>query len=212
MNEALWAVGRISGVASLVLFTAAIVLGILTHRGRTIPGLPRFGVVMVHRNTSLLATAFLLVHVVTLFFDSIAKLRLLDVVVPFLGASNPFWLGLGTVAFDLVLAVIITSLLRHRISDRVFRFVHWFVYAMWPIAVAHTLGNGTDAWSPWLLSILGVCLTVILAAIIWRQATQPTGAPDTHGCTGASGSTDSTDEFSFTASVPLHARSGRHSR
>lgn len=200
MNEVLWAVGRISGVVSLVLFTSAIVLGILTHRGRAIGALPRFGVVMVHRNVSLLASAFLAVHVGTLFFDSFANLRLVDVVVPFFGSSNPFWLGLGTVALDLVLAVVVTSLLRHRISDRVFRFIHFSVYAMWPIAVAHTLGHGTDAWSSWLLAILGVCLAAILVALIWRQSTRPVAAPGTP------------EQFSYAAPAAPSQRAGRHSR
>ncbi|WP_290804642.1 ferric reductase-like transmembrane domain-containing protein [Herbiconiux sp.] len=172
MSEVLWAIGRMSGIVSLILFTLSTVLGILTHRGRPLPGLPRFGVVIVHRNVSLLASVFLVLHVATLLGDSYAKLNLVDVVVPFLGSFQPFWQGLGTVAFDLVLAVIITSLLRHRIGDRAFRFVHWFVYAMWPIAVLHSIGNGTDGTSGWFVLILAACLIAVGSAVIWRLSTR----------------------------------------
>jgi sulfoxide reductase heme-binding subunit YedZ len=172
MNELLWAIGRTSGIVALVLFSASIVLGILTHRGSPLPGLPRFGVVIVHRNVSLLAAVFLVLHVLTLLGDSYAKLDLIDVVVPFLGSFQPFWQGLGTVAFDLILAVIVTSLLRHRIGDRAFRWVHWFVYAMWPIAVLHSIGNGTDGSSSWFVLVLAGCLIAVGSALIWRLSTR----------------------------------------
>ena len=88
MNELLWAFGRASGVVSLLLFTASVLLGILTRAGRPLPGLPRFSVSLVHRNISLLAVVFLVLHVGTLMFDSYAKLNPVDLVVPFLGS---FW-------------------------------------------------------------------------------------------------------------------------
>ncbi len=177
MSEVLWAIGRTSGIVSLILFTASIVLGILTRRGRPLPGLPRFGVVMVHRSVSLLAAVFLVLHVVTLLGDSYAKLNLVDVIVPFLGSFQPFWQGLGTVAFDLVLAVIITSLLRHRIGDRAFRFVHWFVYALWPVAVLHSIGNGTDGSSPGFVLLVAACSIAVVSAVIWRFSARSTPPP-----------------------------------
>lgn len=117
---------------------------------------------------SLLACVFLVLHVGTLMFDSYAKLSLLDVVVPFAGSFKPFWQGLGTVAFDLVVAITITGLLRRRIGQRAFRFVHWFTYAMWPIAVLHGIGNGTNGTSGWFLLITAGCTLLVAAAVIWR--------------------------------------------
>ena len=43
MNEALWALGRGTGVVALVMFTVTIVLGILGRSGRSVAGLGRFG-------------------------------------------------------------------------------------------------------------------------------------------------------------------------
>ncbi len=168
MSELLWAFGRASGIIALLLFTVTVLLGIVTRSGRPLPGLPRFSVSLVHRNVSLLALTFLVLHVVTLLFDSYAKLNLLDLVVPFLGSFKPFWQGLGTVAFDLVLAIVITGLLRRRIGQRAFRFVHWFAYAMWPIAVLHGIGNGTNGTSNWFLLLAAGCTALVAAAAIWR--------------------------------------------
>ena len=70
--------------------------------------------------------------------------RLVDVVVPFVGAYRPFWLGLGALALDLLAALIVTSLLRARIGLRAWRAVHWVAYACWPVALVHGLGTGSD--------------------------------------------------------------------
>ncbi|NNC11305.1 iron reductase [Planctomonas sp. JC2975] len=164
----MWAFGRISGILALALFTLTVILGILTRSGRPLIGMPRFSVTLVHRNVALLASAFLVLHVGTLMFDSYAHLNLADVVVPFFGSFKPFWQGLGTVAFDLVIAIVITGLLRRVIGQRTFRFVHWFTYAMWPIAVAHAIGNGTNGTDAWFLAGSAIACLLVAAAVIWR--------------------------------------------
>ncbi len=167
-DDILWAVGRSSGVVALLLLTVSLWLGIVARSGRPLPGLPRFSVTLVHRNVSLLAVVFLVLHIGTLLLDSYAKLTLTDVLVPFLGAHLPFWLGLGTVAVDLLIAVTITALLRRRLGLRVFKAVHWLSYAMWPIALAHTIGDGTDGTAPWMLLLAGACVLFVLVAVFWR--------------------------------------------
>ena len=168
MNEALWALGRGTGVVALVMFTVTIVLGILGRSGRSVAGLGRFGVNEVHRTAALTGTTLVGVHVASLFFDPFAQLRLVDVVMPFLGAYRPFWLGLGTLAVDLLAVVIVVSLLRERVGPRVFRTVHWATYALWPVAMAHAIGNGTDRASAWMLGLAAACTAAVVAAVGWR--------------------------------------------
>lgn len=172
MDDALWAIGRGTGIAALVLFTGSIVLGIITRSGRPLPGLPRFSVTLVHRNVSLAATLFLLVHMSTLFFDPYAQLNLLDLVVPFFGEYRPFWQGLGTVAFDLVGVIVVTSLLRNRLGPRVFKALHWSAYALWPIALAHAVGNGTNGTDGWFLALAGASVLAVLVALGWRLSSR----------------------------------------
>lgn len=168
MDEAFWALGRGTGVVALVLFTLAVLLGILTRSGRPLFTLPRFSITLIHRNVSVLATAFIGIHLLSLLADSHAQLSVVDLVLPFLGAYRPFWLGLGTVAVDLLIAVVATSLLRRVIGQRLFRAVHWSTYLIWPIALAHSLGTGTDAAEPWFLALAAVCTLAVLAAVAWR--------------------------------------------
>ncbi|MFC8524224.1 ferric reductase-like transmembrane domain-containing protein [Arthrobacter sp. FX8] len=168
MDEAMWAFGRVSGFVSLALFTGSVLLGILNRSGRPFMVLPRFSISLLHRNISLLATVFLGLHVGSLLLDSYAKLNPVDIVVPFLGSFQPFWQGLGTVALDLVLAVVVTGLLRHRIGLRSFKAVHWLSYGVWPVAMAHALGNGTDASSGWFLLLAVASAVAVAAALLWR--------------------------------------------
>ena len=166
--EALWYLGRGTGVMALLLLTAAVAAGVLTWSGRTVAGVPRFAVATVHRNAGLIATILLLVHVGTLLFDPYAQLSIVDILVPFAGTYRPLWLGLGTVAFDLLLAVVITSLLRNRIGLRGWRAVHWFAYAAWPFALLHALGIGSDTGQWWLRLLATLCFVIVAAAAIAR--------------------------------------------
>jgi sulfoxide reductase heme-binding subunit YedZ len=165
---ALWYVGRGTGVVSLVLLTVVMVLGIGSRSGRPAFGLPRFAVVALHRSASMLSVAFLLIHVVTLWLDPQAELKLVDFLLPFDASYRPLWMGLGTLGLDLMAAVFVTSLLRQRIGVRVWRAVHWLAYLSWPVALGHTLGTGTDRTTWWLITLSGLCIAAVGAAVVWR--------------------------------------------
>lgn len=168
IDQALWALGRGTGITALAFMTVALFLGIATRSGRPLVMLPRFAVADVHRFASLAGTLLVVLHIALLFFDPYAQLRLVDFIVPFLGAYRPLWLGLGTLVFDLLAVVMVTSLLRHRLGVRVFRAVHWATYAVWPVAMAHALGNGTDAGHGWFLLFAGCCAVTVCRVLLWR--------------------------------------------
>ena len=144
-DRAVWYLMRGSGVSSLLLLTGVVVLGILTSRKTSLPTLPRFATMSLHRSISLLAVVFLVVHVATAVFDPYAQVRLLDAALPFAGSSQALMLGLGTLAVDLFAAVIVSSLLLRHISRRVWRSIHWLGYGTFPLAFVHSLGMGSDS-------------------------------------------------------------------
>ncbi len=168
MTEALWALGRGTGVVALVMFTITVVLGIVARSGRSVGGLGRFGVAEVHRTAALTGVGLIAVHLGSLFFDPYAQLKLVDMVLPFAGSYRPLWLGLGTVAVDFLLVVTGVSLLRNQVGPRVFKAVHWLTYALWPVALLHGLGTGTDAGSLWMDAIAAVCVGAVTLAVGWR--------------------------------------------
>jgi methionine sulfoxide reductase heme-binding subunit len=167
-DKAIWYLMRGSGVTSLLLLTGVVVLGILTSRKTSLPTLPRFATMTLHRSISLLAVVFLAVHVGTAVLDPYAQVQLLDAVVPFLGSWQALMLGLGTLALDVFAAVIVSSLLMRHISRRVWRTIHWLGYGTWPLAFVHSLGVGSDSRALWLRAIAGASLATIAIAIGWR--------------------------------------------
>jgi len=169
----IWYTTRATGTVALVLLTATVVLGILTTTRASTSGVPKFAVSDLHRRVSLLAMLFLGIHIFTAVIDTFVPIGLVAAAVPFTSKYSPFWVGLGTVAFDLLLAVVATSLLRQRISARTFRGVHWLVYASWPVAVAHGIGVGTDLRFSWMQVLVAACLVSVLCALAWRIRAHP---------------------------------------
>ncbi len=163
-----WYVSRATGVVSLLLLTAVMVLGILVNRQGRLPGLPRFAVTSLHRNLSLMSVVFIVIHVITAVIDGYVSVPLISGVIPFTSGYEGFWLGLGAISFDLMLALIVTSLVRGHLSRRLWKAVHWLAYASWPVAFAHSLGSSTDMQRGPLLGLAVLCAAVLAAALIWR--------------------------------------------
>jgi hypothetical protein len=169
-TQALWYLTRATGLVSLVLLTFVMVLGIAQIERWAPARHPRFVTTAVHRNASLLAVVFLGVHIGSAVIDTYAPIHLVAAFVPFTSRYRPLWLGLGALAFDLLLALVITSLLRPRISATWWRGVHWAAYACWPVAFVHGLGTGSDGRVGWVQVVDLACLAAMIAAVTWRLA------------------------------------------
>jgi sulfoxide reductase heme-binding subunit YedZ len=128
----------------------------------------------VHRDVSLLVVVVLVVHIVTSVLDGFAPIRLFDGVIPFVTPYRPLWMGLGTLAFDLLLAIAITSMVRRRLGYRAWRAVHWLAYASWPVAVLHGLGTGSDVKQWWMLALTAGCIVAVLVAV-WTRIASASG-------------------------------------
>ena len=94
-STALWYASRATGVVSLLLLTGVTLLGVLVNRQGRLPGLPRFVVTGLHRNLSLLAVAFVAIHVITAVLDPYVTIGLVAIVIPFTSPYKPLWLGAG---------------------------------------------------------------------------------------------------------------------
>jgi methionine sulfoxide reductase heme-binding subunit len=166
----LWYVARGTGITAVALLSLSVALGIVTTMRWAAPEWPRFVTAALHKNISLLAVTFLGLHVATTVLDPVSPVHLFNAIVPFTGSYRPLGVGLGAVAFDLLLALIVTSLLRKHIGYRMWRAVHWSAYACWPVAMLHGLKAGSDAQAGWAQLVYTACATVVCAAVIWRLA------------------------------------------
>jgi predicted ferric reductase len=167
---AMWYTSRATGVVSLVLMSLVVIIGLMVNRQGRLPGMPGFAVLGLHRYLSLLSITFLAVHIATAVLDTFVNISVAAAVVPFVSAYEPLWLGLGAVAFDLMIAIIITSLLRAHLGRLAWKAVHWLAYASWPVAVVHSVYSSKDMQRGALLGVALACIAAVLVAMVWRFA------------------------------------------
>jgi sulfoxide reductase heme-binding subunit YedZ len=157
---------------SLVLLSAVVILGLLARLRFESRGWPRFLSAAVHGDLALMTLVFLVLHIVTAVVDPFTHLGL-AALVPFGSYYRTLWLGLGAIAFELLIAIVATSLVRRHIGARVWRAIHWLAYASWPVAVLHGIGTGTDNTALWMVVIDIVCVGAVGGALLWRMIAAP---------------------------------------
>jgi methionine sulfoxide reductase heme-binding subunit len=167
-SASVWYLMRASGAVTMLMLSAVLALGVATtNRGR-LGRLPRFATLSLHRNVALVAVAFLSLHIATAVVDPYAQVGLISVVVPFVGAGKPLWVGLGATSLDVVAAIGITSLVRSRLPRKAWIAVHRLAYLSWPLALVHSLGIGSDTGTVWLRGLSAVCVALVAGAVVWR--------------------------------------------
>ncbi len=180
----LWYLNRGSGAVSLLLLTLTLVLGVLSLGGLPARGVPRFVVQSLHRNAALLSFVLLGVHIVSAVVDEYVDIRWWQSFVPFRGSYEPLWLGLGALALDLIVVVVVTSMLRHRMQHRAWRLLHVSSYGLWLMSLLHGVGMGTDLGGAWWLTAVACAAAVPLAAtyrvgLLLLDRPEPTPNPPT---------------------------------
>ncbi len=167
-DQTLWFAARGSGVVSLLMFSTSVCFGLVTVVRFWHESWPRFFNLEMHRRISLLSVVFLLVHIAASILDPFAKLGIEAALVPFASSYRPLPMALGVVATYLIAALIITGLLRMRIPWRVWRPIHWTSYAMWPLALGHSIFSGSDEGSLWMDIVVLACVLAVGACMAWR--------------------------------------------
>ena len=168
-----------SGILALLALTGSVVLGVAATGRQFLPASARVTAQVAHRAVSLAALGFLAVHILLEVVSS--RAGLLAVLLPFTGSSSRFYLGLGTIAADLEIAVVGTSLARMRYAGsahpHVWRVVHLSIYAAWPLAILHGLfeQGGVAPWIGW--SYLACVALVAMAVVIRLTVKAPLGRP-----------------------------------
>ncbi len=172
----LWYTTRATGLVALVLFTVVVSLGtfVANRVGGTSVG--RFELNELHRSVSMVAIAFLVVHIVSTVVDSFVPTGWLSAVVPMTSSYKRFDVALGAVAFDLILAVWVSSLMKARIANSSWRFIHWFSWLAFVASITHGLLTGTDGRSGIGLGVIIACATVVILSALWRYVKRPTRA------------------------------------
>ena len=167
-GPALWFANRGTGFVLLVLLTFSTMLGVLSTSRVSLRLWPRMLTQGLHRNVSLLAVTFLAAHVVTAVVDTFVDIRWWHAFVPFAATYQPLWLGLGAFSLDLLIAVTLTSIFRHRMSHKPWRAVHVLAYGAWGLGLLHGLQIGTDSGTVWGAALNYGCILAVGLAVVVR--------------------------------------------
>ncbi len=169
----LWYTSRATGIVALVLFTAVVALGTLVANRVGGKSVGRFELNEIHRSLSLVAMIFLVIHIVTTVLDTYAPTGWLSAVLPFASHYERLGVAIGAIAFDLMIAVWISSLLKTRVRHQSWRFIHWFSWLAFASAVLHAYLTGADTKNGAGLALVVACALVVLAAGVWRFIKRP---------------------------------------
>lgn len=156
-----------SGAFALIALTVAVAAGLVATDRIVMAPAGRVMSQAVHRALSLAAVGFLATHVV---MEVLAhRSRPIDTVGPFLASGQRLYLGLGTLASDLVLLVLVTGVARRRFAGwpTAWRAVHVTAYLAWPLAILHGLLAGRHA-KPYVYWSYGACLALVALALTIR--------------------------------------------
>jgi DMSO/TMAO reductase YedYZ heme-binding membrane subunit len=171
-----WYVARSSGLVALALLAASTLWGFaLTTRAFAGRASPRW-LLDLHGWLGGLAVAFVGVHLAAIVADTYVHFGLADVLVPLASTWRPGDVAWGVVALYLLVAVEVTSLLRHRLRRAWWRATHRLSIPLFVLATVHALLAGTDtarAWAEW--SVIGAAMAVAFLAVARLVAPAPQG-------------------------------------
>ena len=139
-----WYVTRASGIIAYLLMWFSTVLGLAVTSKYLDGMLDRLFTYDFHEFISLLSVAFTLVHVLVLMLDRYLPYSLAQILVPFISPYRPFWVGVGVIAFYIILLVTVTFYLRNRIGTRTFRVIHYLSLLGYIGVTLHGYYSGTD--------------------------------------------------------------------
>lgn len=167
-SPVLWFLNRSTGMVLLVVLTLTVVLGVLALRGRAGSLVPAFVSRSLHRNLSLFGAGLLVAHIATAVLDEYVDIRWWHAFVPWGAAYEPLALAAGTLATDLILAVLVTTAVRRWLGLRGWQRVHQLAYAAWALGLAHGLMIGTDGGERWAVIGYVASASVVAAAVMVR--------------------------------------------
>ena len=163
-----WYISRAAGLMGYLLFWLSTIWGFAVSSKILDAFLERSFTYDFHEHLSLLSIGFILLHVAVLLFDKYEPLSMLEILVPFVSAYRPFWVGIGIIGFYLTILVTITFYIRDRISMQAFRKIHYLSIAAFIGSFAHSLYSGTDStitWVQWMY--WGTFLSTVFFGLQW---------------------------------------------
>jgi predicted ferric reductase len=176
-NETWWYVARSGGIVAWCLLALSVFWG-LALSSRFLGRAPKPNWMLdLHRFVGGLAVVFTAVHVVALVADGYIEFGLLQILVPFTSHYRASAVAWGVVALYLLAAVEITSLLRQKLSRRLWRATHFLSFPLFASATIHLLTAGTDSAEVLLRITVALSVGLIVIGTLIRVVQAVTRPP-----------------------------------
>jgi sulfoxide reductase heme-binding subunit YedZ len=169
----LWYVTRAAAVSAYVLLLLAVDLGMLRSVARELSGRVSWLLDELHQFISLLAAAFVALHLLALLFDPFISFSPLNLLLPLGQPYRPLPVDLGVLALYALGVVLVSSWLRRRMSPRTWRVLHNVSFAVFFLATLHGLLAGSDAGQPWMHALYVGGAASVLFLVVARIFAQP---------------------------------------
>jgi hypothetical protein len=176
-----------AGVLALVALTAEVGIGLVASDRIIMKPSARVTAQAIHRAMGFGAIAFLAIHI---GLEIVAgRSHPYDAVIPFLDQGKTFYLGLGTVASDMFIIIMMTGIYRARLatsmSPKAWRVIHASAYAAWAFGLVHGLLGGRAAkaffgYSGFVYWAYGACAAAVAVALLIRLAAQHRAGNEHH--------------------------------
>jgi sulfoxide reductase heme-binding subunit YedZ len=164
-----WITSRAAGGAALLSASASVALGLMMSARQS--GANKRDFRALHEALSLTALAMIALHGVALLGDAYFRPGLTGIAIPFIGTYRPLWTGVGIIAGYGLAVLGLSYYYRDRIGASRWRRIHRLTGLVWVMAVAHTIGAGSDAFQIWFLIVSGAMVVpaALLLLLRWLE-------------------------------------------
>jgi len=169
----LWLLARVAGLTAFAALSMALLSGLALRTG-VLDWVGSNRVLRsVHEYTTVLWMPLGALHVLALLLDGTARIRVIDLVVPFLVPYGTLAIGLGTIAAEVFVVVAVTGYLKRRIHGQAWQWVHRLSYVAFGLLFLHGLLGGSDFGDPAVSALTwataGLLALLTAARVIWGR-------------------------------------------
>jgi len=164
-----WYATRLLALLSYLAITGSVVYGLLLSTGILDAIAHRTVSFTLHQDLSGIGLGLAMVHAAVLMIDTSVPYTPLEVLVPFAGPYEPFWVGIGQLSLYLTAIVMLSFYARKRIGQKRWRTLHYVTFLAFLGATFHGLMAGTDSSAPWAFGMYLLSATTVVFLTVYRM-------------------------------------------
>lgn len=170
IDQVLWLTSRAAALTAFFVLSAALVTGQAMRSAMFEGAMRNRDLSNLHRFLTVCWVPLVSLHVLAITLDAVARVSPIDLVIPFRVSYAAFAIGLGTIGFDLLIVITVTSYMRRRLDPIAWRWLHRFSYLMFALFALHALLAGTDFSRPVVLAPAAGVIAFIAIVSLARLA------------------------------------------